>query len=137
TAQPCLPWNTRRSVLRASVISADSFVTMGAGLVIGGGVAFGWWHSWGTFQELRADWRDFRAAANDARANARERRSFASGRSCSRCHVALNARRLFRAVNRESAATPGAQWVYRCRCGESTLYDGDGEGHHLEPASAA
>jgi hypothetical protein len=119
------------------VISADSFVTIGAGLVIGSGVAFGWWHSWVTLQELRADWRDFRAAAHAARENARERRAFARGRSCSRCHVGLTAGRLFRAVHREWPATSGAVWVYRCRCGESTLYDDAGEGHHLEPAPAA
>ncbi|MEO7275254.1 MAG: hypothetical protein ABIX28_08075 [Vicinamibacterales bacterium] len=119
------------------MISADSFVTMGAGLVIGGGVAFGWWHRWGALHELRSDWRDFRAAANDARENDLERRTFARGRSCSRCHVGLNARRLFRAVHREPCTTSGPQWVYRCRCGESTLFDGDGQAHHLAPASAA
>ena len=118
------------------MISADSFVTIGAGLVIGSGVAFGWWHGWGTLQELRNDWRDFRAAAHDAHVNARERRAFARGRSCSRCHVGLSAGRLFRAVHHDSV-TSRAQWVYRCRCGESTLYDADGEGHHLGPASAA
>ena len=119
------------------MISAYSFVTIGAGLVIGGGVAFGWWHSWGTLHELRTDWRDFRAAASDARENDRERRAFARGRSCSRCHAGLNARRLFRAVHCENTAARAARWVYRCRCGESTLFDGDGQAHHLDPASAA
>ena len=119
------------------MVSADSFVTVGAGLVIGSGVALGWWHSWGTIEELRSDWRDFRAAAAAARENARARRAFAAGRSCSQCRVRLDARRLFRAVPHDPGGTSGAQWVYRCRCGESTLYDGNGEGHHLEPASAA
>ena len=127
----------RRRALRASVISADSFVTIGTGLMLGGGVVFAWWHSWGSWIELRRDWRDFRAAAVAARENTRERRAFARDKSCSRCHVPLDARRLFRAVHCESAAPGGRGWVYRCRCGESTLYDVDGEGHHLEPASAA
>ena len=110
------------------MISADSFVTVSAGLVIGGGVAFGWWHSWGTLHDLQTDWRDFRAAAQTARENARERRAFVHGRSCSRCRAGLNPRRLFRAVHCGSPGVPGAKWVYRCRCGESTLYDGDGRG---------
>jgi hypothetical protein len=110
---------------------------IGTDLMIGGGVVFGWWHSWGSWHELRRDWQDFRAAARDTRANTRERQEFARGRSCSRCQASLLPRRLFRAVRHEPPATADARWVYRCRCGESTLYDADGEAHHLEPAPAA
>ena len=119
------------------MISADSFVTIGAGLIVGGAVVFGWWQSWGSWQELRSDWRDFRAAAVGARENRRERRAFASGRSCGQCRRSLDPRRLFRAVHRASSDAVGASWVYRCRCGEVTVYDSAGVGHHLEPSSKA
>jgi len=119
------------------VISGDSFVTIGGGLMIGGAVVFGWWQSWGSWHELRSDWRDFRAAAIGARENKRERQAFARGRSCSHCRRSLEPERLFRAVHRDTADAAGARWVYRCRCGEGTVYNSDGEGHHLESSSTA
>jgi len=119
------------------VISTDSFVTIGAGLMIGGAVVFGWWQSWGSWDELRSDWRDFRAAAIGARENKRERKAFAHGRRCPECRRAIEPRRLFRAVHAETSDAAGIRWVYRCRCGEGTLYDRNGDAHHLEPSSAA
>lgn len=119
------------------MISADSVVTIGTGLLLAGGVVFGWRHTFGRWQEFRTDWRDFRAASANARENARERRAFASSRTCSDCHAPLDPKRLFRAVQREPLVAAGAKWVYRCRCGESTWYDDAGAGHHLEHASAA
>ena len=117
------------------MISADTFLTVG--VFLSGAAMFGWWHGRSTWSELRRDWRDFRAASLIARENTRERRAFACARSCSRCRVALDARRLFRAVHRPPFATSGPCWVYRCRCGESTLYDANGDAHQLDPASAA
>ena len=48
--------------------STDALVTLGAGIVLGGSVVVGWWYTWGSWQELRRDWRDFRTAAANTRA---------------------------------------------------------------------
>jgi hypothetical protein len=119
------------------VFSTDSLVTLGTGLFLCGSVVLGWWFNWGTWDDLRRDWWDFRNAANLARANKEERQALARGKTCCRCHVPLNPRRLHRAVRSGQADVPVSGWVYRCGCGESTLYDAAGKGRRLEPASAA
>jgi hypothetical protein len=107
-----------------------------AALLLCGAVVL-WWRSWTTWDELRNDWRDLRRAAENARANRKEREAFAGHKACSRCHAPLNPHRLYRAVRTGHARTTNARWVYRCKCGESTLYDDSGTGRHLESASAA
>ena len=119
------------------MLSTDAFVTLGAGIVLGGSVVIGWRYTWGSWHELRRDWRDFRTAAANARANRQERAAFACDKSCGRCHIRLNANRLYRAVRTNHNAPPTSRWVYRCRCGESTLFDVNGDAHPLKPASAA
>jgi hypothetical protein len=119
------------------VFSTDSFVTVGTGLFLGGGVLLCWWFTWGSWDELRRDWQDFRKAANHARANEKEREAFARPTACCRCRVPLNLRRLYRAVRSDHADVPVSGWVYRCECGESTSYNATGKGRRLEPASAA
>jgi len=119
------------------VLSPQSIAEVGTGILLGGGVVLCWFYTWGRWAEWQRDWRDFREAAMLARANRLERDTFARGKACRRCHVRLDPRRLFRAVRNRSATVPGPSWVYRCHCGESTLYDAAGKGCQLEPASAA
>jgi hypothetical protein len=120
----------------ASALSTYSVVHVVAVLLLVGVVVL-WWRSWTTWEELRTDWRDLRRAAENARANRKEREAFANGKSCPRCLVPLNPRRLYRAVHSGQASGADVRWVYRCKCGESTLYDDSGKGRHLESASAA
>jgi hypothetical protein len=120
------------------VVATPTIVTIGSGLLLGGSVALAWWwFTWDKWEELRSDWRDFRTAADYARANTRERAAFASGKRCGRCRHAVNPRRLYRAVRTGYVPAPPSSWVYRCPCGESTLFDGTGATRPVEPASAA
>ena len=105
--------------------------------MIGGAVVFGWWQSWGSWQELRSDWRDFRAAAIGARENRRERRAFAERPLLQPLSRIAGAKAPLPRCAPRPADAVGASWVYRCRCGEVTVYDSAGVGHHLEPSSAA
>jgi hypothetical protein len=114
------------------VLSSDSFVNVSTGLLLGGSVVLCWWYTWGTWRELRTDWRDFREAGDNARANRNERRAVARGRVCHRCGVGLSPRRLHRAVRTSQPEAPGAKWVYRCRCGELTVYDSAGQERYLD-----
>ena len=119
------------------MVSTHTIVTIATGLLLGGSVAVSWWSTWGKWEELRSDWRDFRMAAAHARANKRERADFARGKRCGGCRRGIDPRRLYRAVRTGHAPAPLSSWVYRCRCGESTLFDGTAAPRPLEPASAA
>ena len=110
-------------------------MNVAAGLLVCAVVVL-WWRNWTTWEELRRDWWDLRRAAANARANRREREAFVSGKVCPQCLTSLHPRRLFRAV-RSSYVAADAKWVYRCKCGESTLYDESGHGRHIASDSAA
>ena len=118
------------------MVSTQVIMTIGIGLLLGGTVIASWRSTWGKWDELRRDWLDFRMAAELARANKRERAAFAHGKRCDGCRRAVNPRRLYRAVRTGHSPAPPSSWVYRCPCGESTLYDGTGRPQQLKPASA-
>ena len=119
------------------MVSTHVIVNIGIGLLLSGSLLAAWRPTRSKWDELRRDWRDFRMAADATRANKKERAAVAQGKRCGRCRRAVNARRLYRAVRTGNSPAKPSSWVYRCPCGESTLYDGTGRPHQLGPASAA
>lgn len=53
----------------------------------------------------------------------REKARFAGGRICSLCNRPLRGKRLFRPVMPGAHEPSTVHWLYRCECGELTLYD--------------
>ena len=109
------PWGTE----------PDSFFLRRAffGVAIVAFVALGWW-----IKRLESG---SSGGDNPWLASVSERRAFVAGKVCPACNQPMEAKRLVQAVNAETNEALTGR-IYRCQCGELTLFEPDGHARHVE-----